>query len=289
MVRTTSWGHTPSKRRLDAAAGATNQPGSSGLTVRSASPPPAPLMHQGMTGSNSARTMLQEIMHSPGGAPRPVRDEESLSHKLAKPFRKPLKMLFESRLCNLPIVVLRPDSSFKVAWDLFAVSILLYTIVVAPLRVAFEIEDFCPAPIWLWETVVDIAFIIDLLLNFVTATYTTLASGVKLTFSFRIVATQYLKSWFLIDLASSVPIDMILSLSMHGCVGRTADEAAAILADDPSGGTKLIRLVRVLRLVKLFKILRVLKLQNRLSDLSDRFPSTDDAARALPYRRLRVP
>ena len=49
--------------------------------------------------------------------------------------------------------------------------------------------------------------------------------------------------------------------------------AAAILADDPSGGTKLIRLVRVLRLVKLFKILRVLKLQNRLSDLSDRFPS----------------
>lgn len=153
---------------------------------------------------------------------------------------------------------------------------LLYTIVIAPLRLGFEVEDYCPSGIWVWETIIDIGFIIDLLLNFVTAVYNDTAHGTELDFNPYHIAKAYVHVWLWVDLASSLPIDLIMSLTMHGCgyydqILDPMSTNSTHTGNDSS--VRLLRLVRILRLVKMVKILRVLKLQNRVNDLGDRFPS----------------
>lgn len=188
----------------------------------------------------------------------------------------------EGLVANVPWYLIQPNSRFKVGWDTLAIVLLVYTVVIVPVRIGFEIEDFCPSGIWWWETFIDVAFLIDLGLNFVTAIYIDEAlppgsparshfgggNQQALETSLAKIAVAYLKSWFIIDLVSSVPIDTVMGLSVHGCIGRAISTAEADQAADLS----FLRMVRIVRLVKLLKILRVLKLQSRLDDLGDKFP-----------------
>jgi hypothetical protein len=59
----------------------------------------------------------------------------------------------------------------------------------------------------------------------------------------RAIATHYLKSWFFVDLISTVPIDRIIQFFIH-----------------KGSSARLAKMVRILRLTKLLKLLRVLKL-----------------------------
>ena len=201
-----------------------------------------------------------------------------------------------------PWYIILPDAPGKVVWDAIAVILLLYTVIIVPLRIGFEVEDYCPSAIWIWELVIDMCFIFDLMLNFITGFYEDTASNTSsapraqrrsrtsnsldspqvakdqsskagkskdgrstLNANPNAIAMQYLKSWFIIDFVSSVPVDSSLTLYFNGCVGiaKEATEHADLT---------FLRMVRIIRLIKLLKILRVLKLQNRMEDLGDRFP-----------------
>ena len=63
----------------------------------------------------------------------------------------------------------------------------------------------------------------------------------------KIVALNYLKSWFFIDLLASIPIDLIL-----------------LLATGSTSGASLNKLFKLLRGVKLMRILRMSRLWQRL-------------------------
>ena len=175
---------------------------------------------------------------------------------------------------GVPFYLIRADSKFKVNWDILAIVVLLYTIVILPLRMGFKVEDFCPEPIWMWEFFIDLVFLFDLLLNFVTAFHTTkltAAGEAEWYLETRLwpIARHYLKGWFVLDLLSSVPLDTFMTLQVQGC-GRP-------IVGDASGaarGPGALQIVRILRLCKLPKILRVLKLQARLEELqNERFPN----------------
>ena len=169
---------------------------------------------------------------------------------------------------DLPFYILNPSGKKKSFWDLYAMIILLYAVCCAPLRLAFDIEDYCPSGIWIIETLIDLSFVLDFFLNFFTAVYVIEASGcAKLSSHLVVIARDYLKSWFMVDFVSSVPIDVLSSLYVNGCVGRAAQSTLGL---GSIGDTA--RLVRILRLVKLLKILRILRLQSRFADLSDRLP-----------------
>ena len=81
----------------------------------------------------------------------------------------------------------------------------------------------------------DIAFVIDLLLNFITASFNDTVHGTELDFNPLHIARDYLKSWFVIDLISSVPFDLFV-------VATTSVRAISI-----------VKCVRLLRLNRLFK------------------------------------
>ena len=168
----------------------------------------------------------------------------------------------------LPRYILHPSGKFKMWWDTFAVIILIYAVCCAPLRLGFDVEDYCPSGIWVFEALVDICFIIDLILNFITAVYVVDNKGdQQITAKLGVIAKKYLTSWFAIDVTSSAPIDLVTSITINGCTGSAA---ASGLSLGSIGDTA--RMVRILRLVKLLKVLRILRLGSRFAELGDRAP-----------------
>ncbi|CAM9769289.1 unnamed protein product, partial [Hapterophycus canaliculatus] len=59
----------------------------------------------------------------------------------------------------------------------------------------------------------------------------------------RLIAREYLRTWFIVDFVSTVPLDTIFS--------------ELVLNPDALRGTKLIRMIRLVRLFKIFRLLKM--------------------------------
>lgn len=117
-----------------------------------------------------------------------------------------VKMNFSERqrLRNLKrydYFVILPDDPFKKKWDMLIIAVLIFTALVSPYRIAFITVDTIP---WVAsETIVDITFSVDLILNFFFAYYDETEEVIDTR---KDIAINYVKSWFLIDLATILPI-----------------------------------------------------------------------------------
>ena len=56
-------------------------------------------------------------------------------------------------------VCLHPHSKPRIAWDLCSMTFLLYNAFIVPLRICFDITDYCPEGIWIFESVTDWFFV----------------------------------------------------------------------------------------------------------------------------------
>jgi len=85
-------------------------------------------------------------------------------------------------------------------------SLILYCATVLPYRIAFE--DDTPLA-WIYiDFILDGLFWVDLVLNMLSTYYN--EENNKLITSRKQVITSYLKSWFILDLFCSLPIDTIV-------------------------------------------------------------------------------
>ena len=138
---------------------------------------------------------------------------------------------------------LDPNSFFMRIWDGFTGVGLVFTAVVTPVEVGFSDAStrVNPQTALFWANrFVDVVFIIDIFIQFCLA-YTDESRGNLLIRSRKEIAAKYLKSWFLIDVLSSIPMDVIQLLT----------EGGKFLSS-----LRIIRLIRLLRLLKLARVLR---------------------------------
>lgn len=105
---------------------------------------------------------------------------------------------------------------------------IVFSGIFTPLRVAFLQEDPLSSGI---EWFLDAVFLIDTGLNFVTAYFD---RGESLVDNRRIIACNYLRSWFLVDLISVLPLKVFIRHSITQMA-------------------KIARVHRVDRLVRTFK------------------------------------
>jgi len=95
-----------------------------------------------------------------------------------------------------------PDNNCKSYWDLLVTIILIFTCTLIPYRISFiEHEDTN------WKIalgLIDVLFFIDIIFNFNTAF---LDENFKLITSRKVIAKDYLKGWFIIDLTAIIPFD----------------------------------------------------------------------------------
>ena len=160
--------------------------------------------------------------------------------------------------------VLHPQSVQRLLWDLISTIFLLYNLVLVPYRICFDQHAYCPGGMWLFEALVDWFFVADIFVNFATGY---VSNNGLIIADLCSIAKNYAKTWLIIDVSSSVPVDFFMSLAIDGCTG-----ASATLDGDDESNLKAVKMVRILRLVKLLKLLRLLKLSRLFDQLQDEMP-----------------
>lgn len=158
-----------------------------------------------------------------------------------------------SRWERRPPLAIHPDSSWRLAWDLFVALVIVYSVVMVPWRIAFESEA---QGAWLAvDITADCIFTADIVANFRTGYRNTL--GVV---TWQRMARHYARRWFAIDLLSVLPIDLIVRLAQ-------GNDQASMDASVTLRATRLLRLFRLLRLLRMLRLLRLGRLYDAINNL----------------------
>ncbi|CAJ1078062.1 potassium voltage-gated channel subfamily H member 5-like isoform X2 [Xyrichtys novacula] len=125
--------------------------------------------------------------------------------------------------------------TFKTTWDWVILILTFYTAIMVPYNVSFKIKQNNLA--WLvLDSVVDVIFLIDIVLNFHT---TFVGPNGEVISDARLIRMNYLKTWFVIDLLSCLPYDIINAF-------EHVDEGLSSLFSS----LKVIRLLRLGRVAR---------------------------------------
>lgn len=132
------------------------------------------------------------------------------------------------------------NSSLMTSYDVLGLLMILITAVVTPFQLAFltvEISWSSTSALFWMDRFVDVYFLFDIGINFFRP-ITDHSRGVDIIHLTEI-RKKYLKSWFAIDVVSTVPLDII-----------------ALFIPEMPVSLKAVRLLRLLRLMKLARMLR---------------------------------
>ena len=137
-----------------------------------------------------------------------------------------------------------PKNSLMRYWDVYTMSLLVFTALVTPYEVAFLEASL--NVLFFINRFVDLSFLFDMILNFYLGFFDDFIG--KWVYDLSKIRKRYLKSWFLIDVVSIIPFDAVGVLTESEEVKRL----------------KVLRIIRLLRLFKLLRILRAARIFQRL-------------------------
>ena len=140
-----------------------------------------------------------------------------------------------------------PNDKYKRIWNIFLVILVIYFSLVVPYRLAFDsvIDPYTSTTLFVFENCLNFCFLIDIVLNFYTG-YVLRSGAVE--YQSDKIARRYLQSWFIFDVLSIIPFDILLN---------PLSSSSFLL---------IPRLLRLARLVTLFRLLRLFKLTTSLSE-----------------------
>uniref|UniRef100_A0A8C4F654 Potassium voltage-gated channel subfamily H member 5 n=1 Tax=Dicentrarchus labrax TaxID=13489 RepID=A0A8C4F654_DICLA len=125
--------------------------------------------------------------------------------------------------------------TFKTTWDWVILILTFYTAIMVPYNVSFKTKQNNLA--WLvLDSVVDVIFLIDIVLNFHT---TFVGPAGEVISDAKLIRMNYMKTWFVIDLLSCLPYDVINAFD-------NVDEGLSSLFSS----LKVIRLLRLGRVAR---------------------------------------
>lgn len=100
-----------------------------------------------------------------------------------------------------PKCIIKPDDPIKQYWTLYISILLIYSVIFVPVKVSFYDESSMNMIIW--DFIVDASFATDIVLTFFSG-YERKDQTIET--DKRVIATQYLKMWFWIDVLSTLPV-----------------------------------------------------------------------------------
>ncbi|XP_059368983.1 potassium voltage-gated channel subfamily H member 5a [Carassius carassius] len=158
--------------------------------------------------------------------------------------------------------------TFKTTWDWVILILTFYTAIMVPYNVSFKTKQ--NNLVWLvLDSVVDVIFLVDIVLNFHT---TFVGPGGEVISDPKLIRMNYLKTWFVIDLLSCLPYDIInafenvdeVPIADSSAVGHLPAAAHsqrnATRAEDSMlpGLSSLFSSLKVVRLLRLGRVARKL-------------------------------
>ena len=128
-------------------------------------------------------------------------------------------------------------------WDGLITLVLIFTCMVTPYRIAFVESDNVEWTVANYT--IDFLFLVDMLLCFVSAFYTT---EFELIEDRKEIAKSYLMGWFVIDFLAIFPFE------------RAQAGGSSESSNGPNDMVRLAKLGRLYKVLRLIKLVRLLKL-----------------------------
>jgi len=143
------------------------------------------------------------------------------------------------------VCIIDSTVKWKFRWDLYIMGVLIVISVIVPYRLAFSDEDSLT---WIIiNACVDISFLVDMIFTFFTSYFD--EKRMVMVTSKKTIAKTYLKSWFIVDLFSILPTDIIFA--MNGSNGSDISSLAKF--------SRIGRLYKLIKMTRLVKMLRIYK------------------------------
>uniref|UniRef100_A0A8C5TX59 Hyperpolarization activated cyclic nucleotide gated potassium channel 1 n=1 Tax=Malurus cyaneus samueli TaxID=2593467 RepID=A0A8C5TX59_9PASS len=171
--------------------------------------------------------------------------------------------------CNvLPCYINHSVSSLfpRFYWDLIMLIMMVGNLVIIPVGITFFTEQ-TTTPWIIFNVASDTVFLLDLIMNFRTGTVNEDSSEIIL--DPKIIKMNYLKSWFVVDFISSIPVDYIFLIVEKGMDSEVYKTARAL------------RIVRFTKILSLLRLLRLSRLIRYIHQWEEIFHMTYDLASAV--------
>eukprot|EP00439_Symbiodinium_sp_Y106_P001414 s7997_g1.t1 len=141
--------------------------------------------------------------------------------------------------------IISPKNPWKICWDVFVGILIIYTMIAMTWRIGFD--QAAQGGALIFDYAVDAVFAVDTVLCFRTGFYAESAEDTLITDAWEI-AKRYCMSYFLFDLLSWLPIDLLVQV----ITGHSGAEMKSVKL------MKFVRLIRLAKLMRLFKLGRFL-------------------------------
>ncbi|XP_023333730.1 potassium/sodium hyperpolarization-activated cyclic nucleotide-gated channel 3, partial [Eurytemora carolleeae] len=152
--------------------------------------------------------------------------------------------------------IIHPCSSFRFYWDLCMLLLLVANLIILPVAISFFNDDLSISRI-IFNCLSDTIFLVDIIVNFRTGIMQQ-DNCEQVILDPKLIAKQYLKTWFFLDLVSSLPMDYVFLFFDYKV--HPDDMIGASEQDRNRTIIQTTRALRILRLAKLLSLLRLLRL-----------------------------
>ncbi|XP_061732518.1 potassium/sodium hyperpolarization-activated cyclic nucleotide-gated channel 1 [Nerophis ophidion] len=162
--------------------------------------------------------------------------------------------------------IIHPYSDFRFYWDLIMLIMMMGNLIIIPVGITFFSEETTTT--WLiFNVASDTIFLVDLVMNFRTGIVNEESSEIIL--DPKVIKMNYLKSWFVVDFLSSIPVDYIFFIVEKGFDSEVYKTARAL------------RIVRFTKILSLLRLLRLSRLIRYIHQWEEIFHMTYDLASAV--------
>uniref|UniRef100_A0A6J0U3Y2 Potassium/sodium hyperpolarization-activated cyclic nucleotide-gated channel 3 n=1 Tax=Pogona vitticeps TaxID=103695 RepID=A0A6J0U3Y2_9SAUR len=174
----------------------------------------------------------------------------------------------QQRVKSAGFWIIHPYSDFRFYWDLIMLLLMVGNLIILPVGITFFKDENTP-PWIVFNVLSDTFFLADLILNFRTGIV--VEDNTEIILDPHTIKMKYLKSWFLVDFISSIPVDYIflivdLETQMDSEVYKTA---------------RALRIVRFTKILSLLRLLRLSRLIRYIHQWEEIFHMTYDLASAV--------
>uniref|UniRef100_A0A8C6T1N5 Hyperpolarization activated cyclic nucleotide gated potassium and sodium channel 2 n=1 Tax=Neogobius melanostomus TaxID=47308 RepID=A0A8C6T1N5_9GOBI len=162
--------------------------------------------------------------------------------------------------------IIHPYSDFRFYWDFSMLMFMVGNLIIIPVGITFFKEE-TTTPWIIFNVVSDTFFLIDLVLNFRTGIV--FEDNTEIILDPNKIKQKYLKSWFVVDFVSSIPVDYIFLIVERGMDSEVYKTARAL------------RIVRFTKILSLLRLLRLSRLIRYIHQWEEIFHMTYDLASAV--------
>ncbi|XP_038825662.1 potassium/sodium hyperpolarization-activated cyclic nucleotide-gated channel 4 [Salvelinus namaycush] len=172
----------------------------------------------------------------------------------------------QERVKSAGFWIIHPYSDFRFYWDLTMLLLMVGNLIVIPVGITFFKDEHTP-PWIIFNVISDTFFLMDLVLNFRTGIVK--EDNTEIILDPQQIKIKYLRSWFVVDFISSIPVDYIFLI------------VETRIDSDFYKTARALRIVRFTKILSLLRLLRLSRLIRYIHQWEEIFHMTYDLASAM--------